>query len=60
MPGYHLREHGPPLPEEAEPIGFLDFLGSLVFSGEHHNILCQPSQAGLANNRYPSRSRNNR
>lgn len=32
MPGYHLREHGPPLPEEAEPIGFLDFLREL--SGE--------------------------
>ena len=32
MPGYNLREHGSPLPEEAEPIGFFDFLREL--SGE--------------------------
>ena len=32
MPGYNLREHGSPLPEEAEPIGFFDFLRKL--SGE--------------------------
>ena len=32
MPGYLLTEHGPPLPDEAEPIGFLDFLREL--SGE--------------------------